>query len=101
MVILQPDSNFASEFHREISSVKVSVVKDFVEVVLLDRVRVGDNLRFDQDESLHVVGDIGGKAGAEESERNLGHDWIELDDVEHGLLDSSIITLSLWNQGVV
>lgn len=73
------------------------LVEHVIEVMFVNGVSVADHFRLNRDQSLHVVGDVTGEAGAVEPEQHLGHDWIELDDVEHGLLDEFVVALSLWD----
>lgn len=77
------------------------LVEHIIEVMFVNGVSVADHLRLDGDQSLHVVGDVTGEAGSVEPEQDLGHDWIELDDVEHRLLNEFVVTLSLWDKRIV
>lgn len=79
----------------------MAIVEDFVEVVLLDRIGVADDLRLQNNEPLHVAGDVRGEAGAEEAKCDLGNDRIALDNVKHRLLDKLVVALSLWHELIV
>jgi len=86
---------------RKVFSIVVLPVEHMVEVVNVNSFGVADDIWIDSDKSLHVVSNITGEAGAEESEHNLRHDRVKLDDVEHRLLDKSVIAFTIWHQRVI
>lgn len=87
-----------SEFHIEFLFVEGSSVEDLVEVVLFHGVRVVDQLRHLENQSLHVILDLPGKSGAVIAKGSFGNYRVLSQVGNNGLFDPLIVALSRGDQ---